>query len=192
MLLALSLFGIRTSMASTAASTGSLIDPNGFINATETTSTSWGAGLASDSTGLKGTAQDFRAIYAGAPSTISGVVHLRVPWTLTTQSAGAGTRGTVSASLIIDGVEIVVSTGSVARSLNSANGTEFVELIELIMPLGTSVAVQPGSAIVIRLQPKVTTASGVGGSTWEPTLRHDPQSIASQLVAEFTGFGGSR
>lgn len=176
----------RMSAASAASSNGSLIDPDGLIVSSDSASTSWGSDD-SDTTGLKGTAQKFRVLVGSAPTTVQFTARVRVPWTLTSQSAGGATRGTIFASLLVNGVAVATGMGS-PRNLNSANGTQFVELIELVMSAPASVS--PGSEIAIQVQPEVTIASGTPGTNWEPTLRHDPQAIASQLVVEFQGLTG--
>lgn len=185
MLLSLSLLGFRLSSATTAASLGAFLDPNGFLNASETSSTAWaGAGIDTGTTGPKGTAQTFRIVVPTQTEPYLGRILLRIPWTLTTQ-APAGCQGTIQASATITPggggtpVTIPATLGGV-RNLNSANGTTFVEIIALDMP--AFVLLTPGTTIDITVQPNVTTAAA--GATLVPTLRHNPAVLADQLVAE--------
>lgn len=190
-----SFLGARKSDGQTAASFGMMLDPDGLIVSSETLSTSWGAGLSATALGAVGTAQPFRASVAASSSQgfathWKGQVIVRVPWTLTTQAAGAAARGTVRATLYVDGVAVITGDGA-PRNLNSANGTEFVELIQLtIAPGSAALSLVAGTTVNIELQPYITTVSGTGGDTFTPTLRHDPQEPDDQLVFEFTGFWG--
>lgn len=187
--------GARESNAQTAASFGMWLDPEGYIVASETTSTSWGTGLSATALGVVGTAQPFRMVVAansvqGYSVGWKGRVILRVPWTLTTQAAGAAARGTVRASLVIDGTTVLTAQGA-PRNLNSANGTEFVELIVLEPEVASSIVSLPaGTIFTIELQPIITTVSATGGDTFTPTLRHDPQEPDDQLVMELPGLAG--
>jgi hypothetical protein len=185
-----SLLAGRLSAATTAASLGFLMDANGYTVASDTTSTSFGAAEPTDTLGLKGQAQTFRGI-AAIPVQGQFRILVRVPWTLTTQSAGAPTRGTIAVGVSIGGVVVVAlaATGpqGAPRNLNSANGTRFVELIAVDMPAIEAIAA--GTAIDILVQPLVTVVSGVGGSTMETTLRHDPSAVDDQLALEFQGIG---
>ena len=183
------LLGMRSSANTAAAAAAALIDPNGYVVSSETSSTSFGAGLARDSLGVKGTLQRFAAVAVAAPSTSAWRVIVRAPWTLTTQSVGINTRGTLRATLFVAGVQVATALGA-ARNLNAANTTPYVELIVLDVPAGTPVTIGPGTQIEVTLQPEVTIVSGTPGSTWEPTLRHDPQTVGSQLVVEFQGTAG--
>lgn len=183
------LLGIRQSVATLAADRGIWVDAEGFIVASETTETSFGAAEVTSATGVVGTPQLFRVLVESPPTTAMFRVVLRVPWTLTTQSAGAPTRGTMRASLLVNGAIAGTAGRGAPRNMNAANGTEYVELIELTT--STPVSVTQGMPIDIQIEPEITVASGVPGSSCECTLRHNPQAVGAQLVAEFHGLGVS-
>lgn len=187
-----SLLGARTSANMTASSNGVLLDPNGLIVSSATGSTSFGAAESTAATGVVGTAQSFRTMFStawgpnAATRSWNGRAIVRVPWTLTTGDAagGSASEGTMRATLAVNGVTVATAQGA-ARNVHTSNGTQYVELIELDMTSG--VQISPGQPVTLTIQPIITTASGVGGSTMVTTLRHDPQVIADQLVIEFTG-----
>lgn len=184
----LSLLALRLSAFTAAADRGAFCDPHGVLNASETTSTSWGAGLDTGTTGLKGTAQVFRFVVPTQTEIVNGRILLRVPWTLTTQ-APAGAQGTIQATVAITPPgqpPVTVSALGAVRNLNSANGTQFVELIALDFPSG--VTFTPGTTVDVTVQPTVTTAAA--GATLVATLRHNPAVAGDQFVAEFQGMQG--
>jgi len=189
------LVGARMSANTAVAAAGILLDPDGMINASETPSTSFGAAEPSDALGVVGTAQRFVAVVVGVSPDghvprIAPRVLVRIPWTVTTKSTGgAGTRATIHADLMVNGVSLVSANGK-PRDVGTGitNGDEYVDLIELVVPVASNQAWAPGTLVSVQVQPQVTTVSGVPGSTMELTLRHNPQEIDDQLVAEFTGF----
>lgn len=193
MFLSETLLGMRNSTGTAVAAAGGFIDPNGLINVSETASTTWGAGLATDTLGIKGTGQNFGLVAAAEVDGSSPLVALRsfvrLPWTLTAQSAGAGTRGRAKLSLLINNVVVLTANGA-TRNLNDANGTKYVDIFDVAMSAAQAVRLTPGSVIAFLFEVEVTTASGVPGSTFTPTLRHDPQALDDQLVVEFQGMAG--
>jgi hypothetical protein len=183
--------GARMSANTAVGALGSLVDPKGLINQSESASTSFGAGLACTALGLVGTAQKFRTDVVsvnpdGFIPRVAARILLRVPWTLTTQAAGAAAKATIRADLLVNGVSVAHASGA-GRALNAANGTPYVELITLLVPVASGTW-EAGTTLEIQLQPEVTTISATPGDTYQPTLRHNPQVIGDQLVAEFTGF----
>ena len=180
------LLGARASALTLVGDQGIFVDPQGLINESETTETSYGAGLATDALGLVGTAQTF-AIAPGRTLDGNPRVLVRAPWVLQANSAGAP-FGTLRADLLINGVSVANALGA-PRDLTAANGTRYVERIELLATNPWTLG--PGQLIAVQLQPQITTASGAGGSTFEPRQRHDPQTIIDQLVVEIVGAAGA-
>jgi len=178
--------GIRPSANTTASAQAVWCDPDGLVVSSETTSTSWGAGVTSDTTGAKGTAQFFLMLFAAYRTRAAPMFILRVPWTLTTQSAGTP-QGTIHVR-IIHGATVIGEANGASRSLSAANGTQYTEIIAI--PLAAPINLDPGNLIYIEFQPTVTVPSGSAGSTFEATLRHDPATLGSQLVCEIQGAMG--
>jgi len=181
--LSVSLLGGRTSANTALAAVGDLMDPTGYVSATETTSTTWGA-LACDALGEVGTPQVFRISLAETIQ-YAGRLLLRIPWTLTTQTATGTARASLNAKLFLNGVQVAAGQGG-SRNINSSNGTQFTELIPLIVT--TPVTVLLGTAIEIQIVPVILVVAAAA-QTYVPTLRHDPQSVNDQLVVQ--GFGGA-
>lgn len=172
-----SLLGGRSSSGTTTADAGILVDAEGYVASSETSSTSYGT-LACDAVGAVGTGQFFRtrAVF------ISATLILRVPWTLTTHTVTATARGTIRAALYVNDVLITQADGA-PRNLSSADGTRYTELISLT---GAPVVANAGDVVEIRLIPVITVVAA-GGQTYVPTLRHDPQTVNDQLVVEIGG-----
>lgn len=180
-ILGTTLLGGRSSANTAIAAVADLMEAQGYIVSSETPSTSWGA-LACDALGEVGTAQVFRAV-AGDAFLFSGRLLLRVPWTLTTQTATAAARATLRAKLLLNGTE-VASVDGAPRNINSANGTQFTELLGLTVT--TPTVVFAGGTIDIQIVPLITVVAAAA-QTYVPTLRHNPQAVDDQLVAEFGG-----
>lgn len=185
MLTSIVLLAARLSNLTAAADRGLWLDSNGYIVSSASTSTSFGAGLATSATGLVGTAQVF-ALQVARQSTLTAfAVALRVPWVLTANNADATARATVRVTLTIGGVVIATADGA-PRATNAANGTRYVELLRIAMT--TSQILTPGMEVLITVQPLITVA-GAGGTVYTPSLEHDPQAPDAQMVAEFQGMG---
>jgi len=174
-----SLLAARQSSGLAAGDTGILLDPNGYIVESASHKTSFGAGLLDDALGLVGTAQNFMLT---APGSLWGLFPtiVRVPWRLEAAAGGGAAFGTMTVSLKAN--DVVIATGQGAPRDLTAVGSEYVEIIELVPT--QSVTVSGGQQFGIEIQPIVTTASGAGGSTFEPQLNHDPQTTDKQLVME--------
>lgn len=183
---AVSLLGARMSALANPGDNAVLLDPQGYVVATDTGSTAWGVLLSAAALGQVGTPQRFLAKQATQSTQLALQVIVRVPWTLTTQAAGAAS-GVIDAVLLLNGVAVSPVVSGNVRNLNSANGTQFVELLTLVM--SSPAILQPGDVLAVQLTPRVTIAS-IAGQTFTPTLRHDPQVINDQLVAEFQGLEG--
>jgi len=174
----------RLSGLGAAANLGVFMDAEGYVVESATTSTAFaGAPVSCAALGLVGTPQSFAIVVPYQTTLAAFQILLRVPWVLTTQSADAAARATVRVTLTIAGVDVVTAEG-LPRALNAANGTRYAEILALAMT--TAQVLPAGTSIRITVQPVVTTA-GAGGSTYLPTLEHNPQSPDSQLVAEFQG-----
>lgn len=183
MLTSIVLLAARASNLTAAADRGLWLDSGGYIVSSATSSTSFGAGLATSAPGLVGTPQVF-ALQVARQSTLSAfAVALRVPWVLTANNADAAARATVRATLTIGGTVIGTATG-LGRATNAANGTRYVEILKLAMT--TPQILAPGTEILITIQPEITVA-GAGGTVYTPSLEHDPQAPDGQFVAEFQG-----
>jgi len=180
------LLGLRLSGFTTIAAIAGFCDPSGYINASETVSTAWaGAPIPCDVLGSTGaTPQVFRFVVSEQVTEFyKGRIVLRVPWTVTNTSPGAATRATIKAEILAGdaGASVPVATAQGApRDVSQAN--KYVEIIAL--DIGSNLTLTPGQVIEVRLTPTVTTVGGAG-NTYLPTLRHDPATIADQLVAEF-------
>ena len=183
MLQSFPLLGARLSALALVTDPGTLLDAKGLVVQSETVSTSMGA-LSTEVLGAVGPVQLFRFQFP-APVRFCGRFNVRVPWTLTTQSPTAASRGTMRASLTIAGTTVVSALSGAPRNLNSANGTLFTELLALAM--STPVLVNAGDVIELRIQAEITTISGVGADVFTPTLRHNPELTGDQLVMELQG-----
>lgn len=175
------LLGGRNSANTSLAGVGDLMDADGYVVSSETASTSYGS-ISCAALGEVGTPQQF-AWTAGNSFLFSGRLLLRLPWTLTTQTATATARATLRAKLYIAGVLIASGDGA-PRNINSTNGTKFAELISLSVT--TPVLIPAGGVILLTITELITTVAAAG-QVYTATLRHDPQTVDDQLVAEFGG-----
>lgn len=181
-----SLLAARTSLGTLVGDLGLLLDPDGYVVESGTTSTSWGSLAADGAPGVVGVAQIFEAVAPTQTTQLAGQIILRIPWTLTTQSAGAATRGQLVVNLVVNGVTVASGLGAI-RNLNDPNGTLYTEIVALIM--STAIILPPGSTVRVSIQESITT-SGAAGNTFTGTLRHDPQEPTDQLAVEFQGLAG--
>ena len=184
MLNAETLLGMRLSGLTLIADLGAAVRAlGGFIARSETVSTSYGS-LAATPVGVKGVAQVFKLVSPTQLTQAKFRMLARVPWTLTTQSAGTPT-GRVDGTLSINGVVQATANGA-ARSLSAANGTKYQELLAFDLP--SAVILVPGDVITVGFQMEIIDATG--GTTFTATLRHDPATLDDQLVLEFQGMEG--
>ena len=187
MLLTLSLLAIRFSDGLAASDPGGWCDPNGFVNQSASTSTSFGAGGSVTVAGPVGTAQSFTFTVGEQTALVGGRLLLRVPWVLTTQAADAAARGQIRATLTINGTTIGTAVGAI-RNLNSANNTRWTEI--MCLDLSPAQILTPGTEITVTFQPIVTTISATIGDTMTTTLEHNPSVPVSQLALDFMNAGG--